>query len=287
MVQSSKKVIFIVGPTSAGKTDLAVKLARYFGGEIISADSRQVYEGLDLGTGKEGVPRNFKFQISNFKFLEGRIIFLKERARYIGEVPQYLIDIVKPGVPPVRPPGREGGEMYNLALFLGDAKLILNDIWQRGRMPIVTGGTGLYISALIKGYDLPKTKQGRGEWRRHRRPNFQSLVIGIKTDRLKLHRRIDLRLKKRIELGLIREVKKLLSSGVPADWLIKLGLEYRFTTWFVQGKFASKSEYFDKLKHAIHAYARRQMTWLRHQIPGVEWVSSSAEAANYIVRFLK
>ena len=274
-LHNKNKVIFIVGPTSGGKTDLAVKLARYFDGEIISADSRQVYEGLDLGTGKEGMPRNFKFQISNFKYLEDRILFLKERARYIGSVPQYLIDIQAPG---------EG--MYHLAQFLSDAKLLLGDIWQRGKVPIVTGGTGLYISALIKGYELPETKQGRGKWRRRRRPDFQSLVIGTATDRPKLHERIDRRLKKRIERGLLEEVKKLLSSGVSADWLIKLGLEYRFTTWYLQGMISSKEEYYDKLRFAIHAYARRQLTWLRHQIPGVEWVSTSADAANLTVKFL-
>jgi len=271
-LHNNNKVIFIVGPTSGGKTDLAVKLARYFGGEIISADSRQVYEGLDLGTGKEGI---CKIQSPKSKAQNPRVALIKHRARYVGNIPQYLIDIVAPG---------EG--MYHLAQFLKDAKLMLNDIWRRGEVPIVTGGTGLYISALIKGYDLPKTKQGRGEWRRQRRPDFQSLVIGTATDRPKLHRRVDRRLQKRIELGLIEEVKKLLSSGVSADWLIKLGLEYRFTTWYLQGKISSRQEYYDKLKFAIHAYARRQLTWLRHQIPGVEWVSSSAQAANLTIKFL-
>ena len=81
-------------------------------------------------------------------------------------------------------------------------------------------------------------------------------------------------------------MKKLLSSGGSADWLIKLGLEYRFTTWYLQVMISSKEEYYDKLRFAIHAYARRQLTWLRHQIPGVEWVSTSADAANLTVKFL-
>jgi tRNA dimethylallyltransferase len=272
------KVIFIVGPTASGKTDLAVKLARYFNGEIISADSRQVYEGLDLGTGKDGRPRikNYELRIKNGAQKADRKAFIKDRARYIKNIPQYLIDIVRPG-----------GEMYNLARFLLDAQLMIKDIKARGRVPIVVGGTGLYISALIKGYELPPAKKGRGEWGKQVGADFVPLVISINTERAKLYEAIDRRLGKRIKKGMISEVKNLLSRGVSPDWLIKLGLEYRFTTKYLQGQIASSTDYFNQLKFASHAYARRQLTWLRHQIPGVEWVSSSAQAANLIVKFLK
>ena len=285
---SVDKAIFIVGPTASGKTDLAVKIAHYFNGEIISADSRQVYVGLDLGTGKEGEEKisNFQFPISN----QNRLAFIKQRARYIKNIPQYLIDIVEPG-----------GEMYNLSFFLEDAKLLMADIWSRGKLPIVVGGTGLYVTALLKGYKLPKKKRGRGEWRVKEPSDFNALVIGIETDRFKLYKAIDCRLDKRIELGMIDEVKKLLDSGVSPDWLERLGLEYRYTKRYLmketphlnpplgKGRLGGVTikDYRDELRFAIHAYARRQLTWLRHQIDRVEWVTTSAQAANLTVKFLK
>lgn len=268
-----KKVIFIVGPTSSGKTSLAVQIAKKFNGEIISADSRQVYRGLDIGTGKEGVGRNVKGLMSNVKLRKN---FIKSRARYIEGIPQYLIDIVEPG-----------GEMYNLAQFLKDAHLMLNDIWSRGKLPVVIGGTGLYISALLKGYELSPVKQGRGQWKKQKKPNFQPVVLGTDMPRTKLYNRIDERLKKRIKQGLIKEVSNLLKQGIKPDWLIRLGLEYRYTTWFLQGKITSETEYFDKLRFAIHAYARRQLTWIRHQIGGVRWVSGFSKSQKIINKFIK
>jgi len=285
-----KKVIFIVGPTSSGKTSLAIEIAKNFNGEIISADSRQVYRGLDIGTGKEGMPsssnnqetclevesrRAITKQAQNFKS-QNRIKHIKSRARYIEGIPQYLIDIVEPG-----------GSMYNLAQFLKDAKLTLNDIWDRGKLPVVIGGTGLYISALLKGYELSPVKQGRGQWKKQKKPDFQSVVLGIDMPRAKLYNRIDERLKKRIKQGLIKEVSNLLKQGIKPDWLIRLGLEYRYTTWFLQGKITSETEYFDKLRFAIHAYARRQLTWIRHQIGGVRWVSGFSKSQKTINKLIK
>lgn len=272
MSHESNKVIFIVGTTSSGKTDLAVLVSKKFNGEIISADSRQVYRGLDIGTGKEGRP-NPKHQTPNTK---PRIHFIKSKARYIEGVPQYLIDIVEPG-----------GEMYNLAQFLLDANLMLNDIWSRGKLPVVTGGTGLYISALIKGYKLARAKKGRGQWRKHKKPDFAPLVIGIDCQRDELYKKIDQRLKDRLDQGLIAEVQNLIARGIDPQWLIKLGLEYRFVTWRLRETIASDSGLYDKLRFAIHAYARRQLTWIRHQIGGVEWVRGWQQSQKTINKFLK
>jgi len=264
------KVIFIVGPTSAGKTGLAVEIAKKFNGEIISADSRQVYRGLDIGTGKEGISKNAKGLMSNAKREE----LIKSRARYIDGIPQYLIDIVEPG-----------DTMYNLGQFLGDAKLMLNDIWSRGKLPLVVGGTGLYITGLLKGFMPTPTKKGRGQWKKRKKPDFQSLVVGINPPRATLYKKIDKRLKSRLNQGLIGEVEGLIARGVSPAWLERLGLEYRFVTMRLSGTIKNDDELYDKLRFAIHAYARRQLTWLRHQIGGVRWVSGLSESANLITKF--
>jgi len=266
------KIIFIVGTTSSGKTDLAVSMCRKFNGEIISADSRQVYRGMDIGTGKEGACRNDKCLMSNVKL---RKEFIKCRARYIDNIPQYLIDIVGPG-----------GKMYNLKNFLDDANLITADIWSRGKLPVVTGGTGLYVSALTEGYRLSPTKLGRGKWTVKETPNFDKLIIGIKLPRQEIYRRIDERLTRRLKQGLIEEVSTLISGGVSTDWLQKIGLEYRFVTRRLYGTIKTDRELYDQLRFAIHGYARRQLTWLRHKISRVEWVTGSKETVIKIRNFL-
>jgi len=239
-------VIFVIGPTSAGKTDLAIKIAQAVEGELISADSRQVYRGLDIGTGKD------------------------------LSFPHHLTDNVAPG-----------GEMYNLGQFLTDSRQIIHDVWQRNHVPVVVGGTGLYVTALLKGYELPTVRQERGTWHKRNKPDFEALVIGINPERHKLYDLIDKRLLARISAGLIEEVEDLIADGVPADWLYRLGLEYRFTVKYLRGEFVSKEAYVEKLKFAIHAYARRQLTWLRHQVPGVKWVRGDEEALALTQVFIK
>jgi len=239
------KIIFVVGPTAAGKTDLAIKIARLVDGELISADSRQVYVGLDIGTGKD------------------------------KSYPHHLIDNVAPG-----------GEMYNLGQFLSDSRRIINEIWHRGHIPVVVGGTGLYVTALLKGYELPSERQERGTWHGRQEPEFRPLVIGINPDRHMLYDLIDKRLVARISAGLVEEVEGLIASGVAAEWLYRLGLEYRFTVKYLHGEFASKEDYIEKLKFAIHAYARRQLTWLRHQVPELQWVRGDEEALALTRQFI-
>jgi len=245
MPSKSGKIIFVVGPTAAGKTDLAIKIAEVADGELVSADSRQVYLGLDIGTGKD------------------------------KSYPHHLIDNVKPG-----------GEMYNLSQFLVDSRRIIKEIWDRQHVPIVVGGTGLYVTALLKGYQLPVNKQERGTWHKRQKPDFSALVIGINPDRDRLYSFIDQRLERRIQAGMIEEVKGLLDDGVPSNWLYKLGLEYRYTVLYLQEQFQSRDEYIQKLKYAIHAYARRQLTWLRHQIPGIKWVRGDEEALRLVSGFI-
>ena len=232
----STSLICVLGPTASGKTRYAVNLAREIGGcEIISADSRQVYRGMDIGTGKD----------------------LGE----YGGVPYHLIDIADPGT------------QYNAHLFCSDFAASYADIRSRGAIPILCGGTGLYISAVTGGYDFKGTKPLSAP------PENGSagaagignvFFIGTLVSREVRNARIDARLKARLGEGLIEEVRSLLDGTnpacngkpVPAETLIAYGLEYKFVTLFLQGKL-TEDELFTNLSTAIHQFAKRQMTWFR------------------------
>lgn len=270
-------MITILGPTASGKTPFAAALARRIGGEIISADSRQVYRRMDIGTGKD---------LDDY-----------------GEVPYHLIDIAEPGT------------KYNLFQYQHDFLKAYEDIRSRGVTPILCGGTGLYLEAVLKGYQLapvPENKQLRAslegksleeltqmlvELKRkngtnmHNKtdvdsvqrairaieielfngenpqegaqiPPIDSLIIGVDIDREERRRKISRRLKLRLETGMVEEVKTLLDSGIPADDLIYYGLEYKFVTEYVIGK-TTYEEMYRSLEIAIHQFAKRQMTWFR------------------------
>ncbi len=270
-------MITILGPTASGKTPFAAALARRIGGEIISADSRQVYRRMDIGTGKD---------LDDY-----------------GEVPYHLIDIAEPGT------------KYNLFQYQHDFLKAYEDIRSRGVTPILCGGTGLYLEAVLKGYQLapvPENKQLRAslegksleeltqmlvELKRkngtnmHNKtdvdsaqrairaieielfngenpqegaqiPPIDSLIIGVDIDREERRRKISRRLKQRLETGMVEEVKALLDSGIPADDLIYYGLEYKFVTEYIIGK-TTYDEMFRQLEIAIHQFAKRQMTWFR------------------------
>ena len=217
----------VLGPTASGKTKFAVRLARSLsdcglpGAEIISADSRQVYRGMDIGTGKD-------------------------LADYDG-IPYHLIDIADPG------------EGYNVYRFREDFFRVYDDILSRGAVPILCGGTGLYINAVINGYNFEEhiplsSLRSTG--------SLKPFVIGTLVSREVRNARIDARLKARLEEGMVEEIKGLLDSGVPAGVLIGYGLEYRFVTQFVLGEI-SYDEMFSGLSTAIHQFAKRQMTWFR------------------------
>lgn len=216
------ELVCVLGPTASGKTKYAVALAREIGGEIISADSRQVYRGMDIGTGKD-------------------------LAEY-GDVPYHLIDM------------RPAGAQYNVHEFQQDFAAAFESIRSRGRVPILCGGTGLYITAVTSGYDfqsktpLSARKDSTGAPR--------TCFIGTLVDRDTRNARIDARLDARLQEGMVDEIKGLLKSGVPAETLISYGLEYKYVTLYLQGELPY-AEMREKLAIAIHQFAKRQMTWFR------------------------
>lgn len=275
------KMITILGPTASGKTSVAAALALRTGGEIISADSRQVYRRMDIGTGKD---------LADYT---------------IGDVhiPYHLIDIAEPGT------------KYNLFQYQQDFHTAYNDIRSRGKLPILCGGTGLYIEAVLGGYSLSpvpqnqklreslegksldqltqmlvqlKQKNGSNMHNRtdvdtaqrairaieietyniehptpeRQMPPVDSLIIGINIDRELRREKITRRLKARLEEGMCDEIRSLIDGGVNPDDLIYYGLEYKFVTEYVVGK-TSYDEMFRQLEIAIHQFAKRQMTWFR------------------------
>lgn len=275
------RLITILGPTACGKTALAVALANELGSEIISADSRQVYRGMDIGTGKD---------------LEDYVVDGKR-------VPYHLIDIVEPG------------SKYNLYRYQRDFMAAYDDIVSRGAQPILCGGTGLYIEAVLKGYALSTVPQNPAlrkqlegesletltqklvelkkknnsnmhnttdvdscqrairaieietyniEHTAERRPAqpVDAIVFGLDIDREERRRKISERLRQRLDNGMVDEIKRLLDSGVAATDLIYYGLEYKYVTEYVIGKL-SFDEMYRQLEIAIHQFAKRQMTWFR------------------------
>lgn len=290
-------MITILGPTASGKTPIAAHLAATIGGEIISADSRQVYRRMDIGTGKdladyvvrrEGVRREGEKESGE-----------KERRK----VPYHLIDICEPGT------------KYNLFEYQQDFFDAYQDIQSRGAVPILCGGTGLYIEAVLKGYQLSPVPQNQAlrdslegksleelttmltdlkarngsnmhnttdvdscqrairaieietynlehPTPRRELPPVDSIIIGVDIDRELRREKITRRLKARLEDGMVDEVKALLDEGIPADDLIYYGLEYKFVTEYLVGKL-SYDEMFTRLEIAIHQFAKRQMTWFR------------------------
>ena len=270
-------LVTILGPTATGKTGLAAHLAAKLNGEVISADSRQVYRGMDLGTGKD---------YSDY-FVDGI------------EIPSHLIDIEHAGV------------HYNVYRFQTDFVRIFEDIVERGKFPVLCGGSGLYIESVLKNYKLievPPNKELRKELegkslaeltqillslksnlhnetdvetdRRAIRaieiekyyaenpqldshfPKIESLNIGIDFNRELRRQRISTRLKQRLEEGMLDEVQHLLDSGLSPEQLIYYGLEYKYLTLHLTGELTYE-EMFRQLEIAIHQFAKRQMTWFR------------------------
>lgn len=269
-------LITILGATASGKTGVATHLAKLLKGEIISADSRQVYRGMDLGTGKD----------------------IEEYTIDGHEIPYHLIDIV------------DAGYEYNVFEYQRDFVKAFEDIQSRNILPIICGGTGMYIEAALKGYKLinvPVNEKLREKlqdksleeleeilktfkslhnktdvdtikrairaieieeyYNSHPEidthyPEINSLIVGVKFDRDSRRRRITERLKSRIDEGMIDEVKNLLDSGLKPEQLVYYGLEYKFLTQHVTGEL-SKEEMFKALETAIHQFSKRQMTWYR------------------------
>lgn len=279
-----EKIVAVVGTNASGKSGLAVYLAHRFDGEIISADSRQVYRGLDIGAGKLTHPE-----------MEG--------------VAHHLIDVAEPS------------QVFSVADFQRLAYTAIEDILRRGKLPLIVGGTGLYVRAVIEGFQLTSTPpdpelrtrleeldtdalaqllttlspdRGRSVDIRNRRrlvraievavsgeetalrdssPRYLALQLGVTWPREILYQRIDRRLAHRLEHGMIEEVAGLLEHGVSALDLERFGLEYRYILRYLKGEYGSVAALYDALRHAIHAFARRQLTWFRRD-RAIRWLDT-------------
>ena len=279
------KVVAVVGTNASGKSALGIELAKKYNAEIISADSRQVFRGLDLGSGKV-TPEETQ------------------------GVPHHLIDV------------REPNEFFSMADFQRMAYQAIDDIRGRGRLPMIVGGTGLYVDSVLDGYllsdkepdlayraeleklttpqlydmllelkpDVQVEKNNRNRVMRiierihdgddatpGKQARFESLRLGVSWPREVLGRRIDERLERRLEQGMIEEVQRLMDEGATTEFLLGLGLEYRFITQYLIGEIPDRQVMLDKLAIAIKQFAKRQMTWFRRN-PEIVWLDMSGDA---------
>lgn len=291
-------MLTVLGPTACGKTSFATELASVINGEIISADSRQVYKNMDIGTGKD---------LEDYT-VNGKLI------------PYHLIDIAN------------AGEKYNIYLYQHDFLQAYNNIRSRKATPILCGGSGLYIESVIKGYRLSTVPQNPElrerlstmslkeltdllstykklhnttdvdtaqrairaieieEYYRNTPqekrdfPEIESLVIGLNIDRQTRRERISKRLRQRLENGLVEEIKSLLGSGIKPEDLIYYGLEYKYVTLYAIGEITYE-DMASQLEIAIHQFAKRQMTWFRgmeRRGIKIHWIDASAPLSDMI-----
>lgn len=294
------RLIAIVGPTAAGKTALAVSVARTIGGEIVSADSRQVYKGMDIGTAKPSPA---------------------ERAA----VPHHLIDVVDPD------------EQFSLGTWLELAQSALADIWSRGRQPLLVGGTGQYVWALLEGWRVPRvapnaelrarlqqkpatelleelerldpealrfidprnlrrvvralevchaTGKPFSWWRAKGPPAFQTLILGLRLPREELYRRIDDRVDAMIAAGLVDEVRSLLAAGYSPDLPSMSGIGYKEICQYLAGEIDLATAV-QRIKWATHRFARHQQAWFKSTDSRIQWVETPAEARALAESFLE
>lgn len=295
---SKPKVVAVVGTNASGKSALGIRLAKQFDGEIISADSRQVFRGLDLGSGKVTTEE-----------MQG--------------VPHYLIDV------------REPGEFFSMADFQKMSYEKIDEIRARNHLPMIVGGTGLYVDSVLDGYllsdkepdlayraeleklttpalyaklvtlvpDVDVEKNNRNRVMRmlerihdgdnavpSKQARYDSLRLGVSWERDVLAKRIDERLEMRLEQGMIEEVQGLLDAGASRDFLLGLGLEYRYITQYLIGEIPDRDDMLAQLAHAIKKFAKRQMTWFRRN-PDIVWLDMQgdayAQACDEIEKFLK
>ena len=297
-MQTKGRLIAVVGTNASGKSSLGVKLAKEFDGEIISADSRQVFRGLDLGSGKIAPEE-----------MQG--------------VRHHLLDVASPN------------DFYSMADFQKQAYAAIDDILARGKTPFLVGGTGLYVASVTEGYQLSDRMPNlayRDELEEKTTPELYAMLvkaipdididrnnrnrvmrvleklesgdtqapsaerqydvlkIGVSWDREILKQRIDERLERRMKAGMVDEVRNLLNNGANVEFLMKLGLEYRFLTQYIMGEFASEEEMTEALARAIKKFAKRQMTWFRRDTE-IHWLDMQAqpfeEACALIRDFMK
>jgi len=302
MKENRPHLVVVLGPTASGKSALGIALALHFNGEIVSADSRQVYRGLDIGTAK---------------------VTAEEQAL----VPHHLIDVAD-----VR-------ETFTVSQFQQQAIVTINDILARSRQPFLVGGSPHYIQAVVDNLHIPSIPpqpalraelaarplsellaqleeldpqsaaaidrnnprrviralevcliSGRAfsEQRSMAAPLYESLLLGIEWPREVLYKRIDMRVDERMQQGMVQEVRNLLDQGISHERLEALGLEYRFISLWLRGEFTSEGEMVQRLKYAIHDFTRRQLTWFRKD-KRIIWIKGNdVERAKELVQeFLK
>ena len=286
MITHLPKLVVLLGPTASGKSGLSITLAQHFNGEIISADSRQVYRGLDTGTAK---------------------VTSAEQAL----VPHHVLDVADPR------------DVYTVAQFQRDAISAINDILKRSHQPFLVGGSPHYIQAVVDNLDIPHIEpqpalraqlekrpmpellqqlekldsrsaatidrnnprrviralevclvSGKpfSQQRKMSEPLYQSLLLGIEWPREVLYRRIDERVDERMQQGMVQEVQRLLDEGISHQRLEALGLEYRYIIRWLTGAFENEDEMVQKVKYAIHDFTRRQLTWFRKE-KRIVWVN--------------
>ena len=304
MQDKKYNLITILGPTATGKTSVATHVALALDGEVISADSRQVYRGMDLGTGKD---------LAEY-VIDGK------------QIPYHLIDIV------------DAGYEYNVFEYQKDFLKVFEDVATRGKLPIMCGGSGLYLEAVLKNYkliqvpineylrqnmegktleelteilktyksDLHNQTDIENEKRAIRAieieeyylshpeintgmPDIRSLVVGVQFDRQTRRKRITTRLRQRLREGMLNEVQHLLDNGITPEQLTYYGLEYKFMTQHLTGQL-SYQEMFEGLNVAIHQFAKRQMTWFRRmEKQGIEirWLDGFIPLEEKVAKILK
>jgi len=299
--EQRQQLVVVLGPTASGKSDLGIALARAWQGEIVSADSRQVYRGLDIGTGK---------------------VTAAERVL----VPHHLIDVV------------DAGAEFNVAMYQDRALAAIAAIGARGHLPLLVGGSPHYLQAVLEGLEIPRVAPDwalRAELsrlppaellarlraidpvaaaqvdprnprriiralevclvtgvpysaQRRRGPErFHTLKLGLNWPRAELYRRIDQRVDARLAQGMIEEVEGLLARGVSAAWLYGLGLEYRFIVEYLSGRLVPREHMVERLKFAIHRFAREQLSWFRRD-PAIVWLDprrAADEAQRLVAAF--
>ena len=281
------KIVAVVGTNASGKSALGIELAKKYGAEIISADSRQVFRGLDLGSGKV-TPEETQ------------------------GVVHHMIDV------------REPNEFYSMADFQRLSYQYIDEILGRGRLPMIVGGTGLYVDSVLDGYllsnkepdlayraeleklttpqlyemlmqlkpDAEVEKNNRNRVMRiierihdgddavpGKQARYESLRLGVSWPRDVLAKRIDERLERRLEQGMIEEVQRLMDEGATTEFLLGLGLEYRFITQYLIGEIPDRQEMLEKLAIAIKQFAKRQMTWFRRN-KDIVWLDMSGDYFN-------
>lgn len=298
-----KNLLVILGPTACGKTTVATRIAHSLGGEILSADSRQVYRGMDIGTGKD---------LCDY-VVDGE------------KIPYHLIDICN------------AGEKYNVFRFQHDFLNAYEDICSRNRVPIMCGGTGLYLESIIRGYrmsEVPQNPELRGRLEKltleeltallktyinlhnttdvdtkqrairaieiqdyyvhtpmpeREFPEIRSCVVGLDLSRELRRERISRRLRTRLDEGMVEEIRGLIASGIAPEDLIYYGLEYKFVTMYAIGQL-SYDEMFSQLEIAIHQFAKRQMTYFRgmeRRGVSINWINAELPLEERVEAALK